>query len=570
MKTTVYPVPESESMECLGCAVGEVDENRKASRQVRKNFLTRCRFDQDLPIVFDMDRTHRLELTGFRLIAAWILSAVVTCFAGVESRADGVVRSDFVFQLNNSFFDSQAFSFSELLTGKEKIRIPDTEIFDQAPIRLQGIEVEFRYSMKGALEHVFLGAEQNLVSTEFSASVRIREVKVDSVIERKVGGAIVRARIRATCSNVVFDLPRGRAKILASLKASVGADGLPSLGIPWFRLDWNGGAWQPREVKCEGTKGFAERLSAGLANHLGDPARFVGHFKSAVDQRVTALQADVRSWFLTPKPFAIDVSGLKVTMYPRSIAQVHGNRFQIGGEIEFVFTNPRFNSVREVRGLGHAPTQSQFSLMVPEALVGTLNEMAQQSGFYQSRKSGREIEAFENLRSSSLSGWYVWPEIMNFNRQLDFLFDSWTTGTPRLSGLKARNDGVLAAQLALEMKTQNWAPLSQSFGHEKFSSFEVPMSGECLTYFATGPLGPELRVSFSSLNMDVRHEWDSVYVKKAKNTSVDTRTLRNEIRKKLLSDGLKFGVDKVRLNEKLQLVPSSFRQVPGWLVVDFK
>jgi hypothetical protein len=490
-----------------------------------------------------------------------------------QGRADGVLVSDFVFQLDQSYFNSPEFSFAGILQGQERFERTEIQIFDQVPIKLRNVVGEIQYNLDSAVKNWVLGAEHNVVSNQFSVMIRIGEVELDSIVERKVGGALVRARVKASCKNVKLELPAGRATIMGSITTAIDGAGLPSLSLPWFRAEWTADAWELHLTDCQGASGFAQRLTLGLKDYLKDPHQLSAEFKKALRKRVAEIDAAVKREFLKKKSLSVGIEGVQAVLYPEKITGLKEERFKIEGRLEVRFVNPDIEELIELRRSERMDGAEAFTLSVPDDFLHNLNLLAFKSGFYRKRKLGREIEAFRRLRSSWLMGWFVWPEVMRFDRKVDFVFDFWTSAVPKLASFKLNARGELQGQVSMTGRTQVWAPVAQQVGFERFSTFEVPLLGNYTARFEN-ERGPELRVRFNSLSLNIGHQWDPVYQQKQQErgewSAVNTRAIQKELKKSLINEGIQIPLDTLRLNEKRELVPILFKQSPGWLQIQFR
>lgn len=481
--------------------------------------------------------------------------------------ADGVVKSEFAFQMDNSIFVAPEFNFADKLQGEEKFQLPDTDVEDLAPVRIRGIEANVKYKMRSGSKQIFLGAEHTIVSEELEASIAIREISVDSVIDRVVNGVRARVRVQGSCSNIELKLPKGAARVAGTLRTGLDAAGLPDVDVPWFDVGWTEGSWQVGEFNCTGVDGFKERVSEGLRKYLRDPSPFIAEMKKAVSEKVNAYEADVRSWFLEPRPVSVDLSGVRVTMYPKTIRNAATGRFLVRGVLEFVFASSTVNRTIEVRASVEPSEVASFSLFLPQGLPQALNDLAWETGFFTYREKGSNLAAFKKIREELINEVVVWPELQIYPKSAEFLFDFTSPQMAQLSPLAAEADGTPVGNVAGDIQVQSWAPsLTGGSNYYKFVRFDVPFNGRYRLKIVSG----ELRAVFTDLTMDLAHTWDAEYKKRVQFDKVNTDPMKDEIQKTLKGDGYGIALGKIPLTSLMNLSPVSVRLESGWLRIECK
>jgi hypothetical protein len=135
--------------------------------------------------------------------------------------ADAVVKSDFVFQLDNSIFDDPKLDFLSRLQGHEEINMNDTLIQGEVPATVHGIHASMDYKLKASSRQIVLGAEQALESDTLNVNLLIDQIAVDTIVRRMVGGVLIEARVQGTCTAIPMSLSAGKAKVVGALKAAL-------------------------------------------------------------------------------------------------------------------------------------------------------------------------------------------------------------------------------------------------------------------------------------------------------------------------------------------------------------
>ena len=487
----------------------------------------------------------------------------------------GVVRSDFAFQLDNAVFDSPEFDFVPRLRGEDTVTLPDTVVQAEAPVLVKGITANVKYKLNAGSKKVFIGAEHMIASEELGARLNINSISVDAIVERIVDRVRVRSRVQGACSNIKIELNPGKARLIGIVKTSVDAQGLPEVSVPWFEITWAPDAWTVAPFSCSGTGGLEEAIRTGLTNYLKDARAFSNEFKKAVAAKMASVQSEVQGWFLKAKPVSIGIRDVSVVLYPKAIVKARGERFQVRGEIHFLFASKTLNETVDVRGAapsGAGFASESYSLWVPEGLIGALNDFAYRSGLYNLRRMGNEIAAFKTLRESWFSRAFVWPELGNFPDNADFLFDFLAGSRPRISAITDAGDGSLKTNLSGDIRVQTWAPDDKAKSYEKFVQFATPVSGEARVGLSPRESGgADLSIVFATLGLELSYEWDATYARnRLMNSSIGASTIQGELTKSLTTDGFTFSMSPLSLTSAMALSPFALGKTQGWLRIDWK
>lgn len=483
--------------------------------------------------------------------------------------ANGVVKSGFVFQVNQAVFDAPEFDLSSRLTGEEPISAPDTVFQDEAPVTVSGITGSVAYKLKTASTKLVLGGDTPLVSEDITAHLLIRQVSVDAVIERVVSGIVLRVHFQGMCENIPLVLPTGKGKVTATVRSGIGADGLPTVAVPGFQIDWAPDSWVIGDFNCTGFDGFKDKVQAGLRSTLRDSSKLGSGLQNAVQSKIVELQAQLQAWFLTPRPMDTGFAGIKFTLFPKSIANLTASGFQLQGDLAFEFPSAVVNESVDAGPVGATSgVLSDYALVVPDALLTQLNLMSYKTGSYLLRKKGQDVAAFKSFQSNGLAQMFVWPEISRFSSTDPFYFDLSAQSLPKLSAIKDNGKGELNGSLSGDIAVMTWSPKSKT-EFEKMVNFTTPFSGAYRMWIPAG--GTELKVSFTNQATQLKAVWDPAYLKRNNpNTYIAADTIESEIQTYLKDTGLSFSLGAISMSSKLSVRPTSLSKQPSGILIQFK
>ena len=490
--------------------------------------------------------------------------------------ADGVVTSGFIFQLDNSVFQAPEYSLSSVLSGAQAITLPDMTLQQgQYPVQVTGIQGTLNYQMKSSSNTIAVGSTEQISSQAVSAQLTIGQISINTVVQTVIGPITVDTTVQGSCTNIPLMLAAGQAQASGALTTGIDSSGLPSVQMSKFQISWPATAWQVGSFSCTGLDGMEAQVTAALQNYLKDSSTTAPQLTQMLNARLASYQADFRTKFLAPRPVPITASGLSVVLYPSSLAAVPGSTkglFEILGTIQFTFASSTFSAMTNVGSPTGAPViaagDSDFMLLVPSNLVAALNQSAYSSGFYNVRKNGTDLTAFENLRNSFFEAFFVWPEIENVPKQSQFVFDFSAPQLPVLSAFKDLGNGTLSGAISGEVDVMSWVAPSNIY--EKFTAFKAPSSGRFDLSFSSDSQGPFLNVLFSTMNMNLRAAWDPSYIKKVSNNYINTGLIQSSVTSSMTSTGLQMRFGTLDLSSTLALSPSALHQSPGWLQIEWK
>lgn len=512
-----------------------------------------------------------------------ILCGFIVLFFNQIVLADGVVSTDFVFQMNNSVFHAPEFDLSQNLSRKESFNFPDMVTQTEVPALVRGVTGDISYELESSSQKIFLGAEFNLQSKKLHAHLLIREISVDTVIEKIVDGVLIRARVQGACQNIPISLPEGSAKIIGAIRTGVDDFGLPTITLPYLEGNWSNESWVFGDFSCTGGDVFKGHVINGLKSFLDNKKEINDTLRFKLSQRIAEIQETVRAAFLRPQEIEVGLAGMKVKLKPRSIANLTGDGFQARGQLEFRFLSTTVNEEDSVITAMAAPTIVEgYSLMVPAGLMAALNKMAHKTGRYAFRKNGQELPAFKKLMKSRLAKFFVWPELNYFNKKSQFLFDFYTSDVPSLSRLVDHQDGTLTGQIQSELNALVWAPMATKY--LQMVNFKSPFSAtyslsisaqenqnqnKNTDFVETGAI---LNLGFvqDTLAMKLSANYSSEYRPILHSSRIAVSTIQSSITSSLYSSQFQVFIRALPLTSSLKLIPTKLAIREGWLSIDLK
>lgn len=514
--------------------------------------------------------------TNFRRFNSFIwtktivaVAALLTCVSAAQ--ADGTLSSDFVLQLDNSVFEAPQFELKKILSADGlKVQLPDMVVQNLLPVYVSGVSFSLNYKFETAADYPLLGTEVAAASTDFSGTLNIAKVHVNGDVREVHDGIEVIGHLNATCTDVKIELLPGKAKALGSILVQVDENGMPTLSVPWFDVSWLEDAWAVTSVSCTGAEGFDHKLKAELIKYLKSSASFAPQFKSFIEKTAADYQALLRDTFSQPFELPLGIRGVKSYLHAGKIEALRGDRFQLRGVVDFVFSSSSYNQSVKLSEKATLPIQRGFSLALPNGFISALSDMSYRAGFQKMTELGSTMKAFRDFRENGFEVSVAWPELGWYPKEMDFRFDFKTSTQPKFSALKGNGSGALIGDLTGNLNVDVWAQeFTAQMKYHKFGHFLSPLSAQYTLSIVSDSAGvPSLQLTFASLTMPLTYVWDPGYT--AKNPAVATDLIGDQIRDALLASPNTFALGTFEVHENLKFKPSALRQLGSWLLLDFK
>lgn len=345
-------------------------------------------------------------------------------------------------------------------SGKDEQMLEDVVIAQPFKTHLQKIKMTGTYEAQ-------LSAGASVLDFAFSAKIpalvlTIGRISTDAVIDRIVGGVHVQIYLKGHCENVVI---KGSESALFSSRVNLkaGENGLePVLGtvvvnqLPQWAIDMG---------QCHGPLGYDKALVAEVNKILSNKDEVQKIISAPLANKLQVLAAQWMTKVLGAQDFAINPQ-VKVQLTPEALDVVG-------------------KSAMVLRGTATAQLQSseQGVVAVDDAGFLAKSANAQETGFYISQKwlqksigkaqelgllrysfKSSSVEALKSLFSSRLYQFFLWPDLMRFARNVEFLFNLKVKSLEKMSYLYM-SGGALWYDLHAKGSVDTKAPEKKGYTH---------------------------------------------------------------------------------------------------------
>ena len=299
--------------------------------------------------------------------------------------------------------------------------------------------------------------------------VVLNSLSVDQVIERNVGGVVVRVHLQASCGPIEID------QAAATAQARFGFDwtgGSPSAAISTLDLGWAPGSWTFNSFACTGPSGLDQLVHDGLVSYFSEPTSLKPYVESYV---AANLQSSIDSVLVKLRePFVVGVSdvpgmgsmltGVGAVVSSRNAAPAITIAV---GDLSPVATGVigdlTLRTDAKVLALPALPvpsasvlkalSSSQPSLVggvdVLEFIVGT--RLAAQSSYF--RIDLQKVDAFHALMHNRIAQLFAWQDLWHYGSDAPFYLN---LSNPRALTLKRSGSSGLSSTMPLSTIIQSY------------------------------------------------------------------------------------------------------------------
>lgn len=281
------------------------------------------------------------------------------------------------------------------------------------------------------------------------AHVVLDSVSVDQVIERNVGGVVVRVHLNAVCGPIVIDQTDASAKAAFAISWTSGS---PAATLSSLDLGWAPGSWTFNDFTCRGPSGFDALVREGLASYLHDPAEL----KPYVEQYVAAnLQSSIDATLVRLRtPFVVDRGSREpITLTVGALSPA-----STGVIADLTLRTDSKTTPLPALPVPSASVLTKLSSSQP-ALIGGIDvlefivarKLAEQDRYY--RMNLQDVPAFHKLMHSRLAQLFAWQDLWHYPKDYPFYLNVYNPGE---LALKRTGASSLSSSIPLKAVIQSY------------------------------------------------------------------------------------------------------------------
>lgn len=351
--------------------------------------------------------------------------------------------------------------FSELeLKGTESYQLQDFTIETPFKTELKGISLSGAYSANMTLGSSTL--DFSIAAKMSGLVLRVQKISTDTVLRKNIGGINVEIFLKGFCENVEIK-SSDEATLTSQVQLQVAAQGLqPSVqNTVVNQLP----QWQVTMGQCQGPTGYDKALQAEIRNILTNKAEVQKIIMNPITAKIQSIAQTINQKIFATKDMQL-ANKAKVQLKPESLQVIGNNKlFLLTGKATAQFSSEKTGSA-----------------VVDDTAFASRLALAEQTGVYLSQKwvqesvlkakdlnllgysfSSSSIDSLKSLFSSRLYQFFLWPDLMRFARNVEFLFRLQLERLNKLTFLST-NDGALWYDFQGVGGVATKAPLKNGYG----------------------------------------------------------------------------------------------------------
>lgn len=292
-------------------------------------------------------------------------------------------------------------------------------------------------------------AGASVAVTGAKSHIVLNSVSVDQIIERNVGGVVVRVHLAADCGPIIIDQTNAAADAAFNLSWSTGS---PVATLSKLDLRWAPGSWTFNEFTCQGPSGLDALVREGLATYLRDPAEL----KPFVEQYIASnLQTNIDATLARLRdPFVIDSgSREKITLTVGALAPA-----STGVIADLTLRTDSKVTPRPALPVPSSSVLRTLSSSQP-ALIGGVDviqfivnrKLAAQAPYY--RINLQDVPAFHKLMHNRIAQLFAWQDLWHYGENAPFYLNVFNPGSLTL---KKAGSSSLSSTIPMKANIQSY------------------------------------------------------------------------------------------------------------------
>lgn len=442
-----------------------------------------------------------------------ILMMCLAAFVSSQAFAGARIESEFELVLPKSFQQNLIEQKWKSLASQKfsaNWQFPDQVV--EAPqsgqmiqVHLDGIQLALTTQLqKPALQNGGSQTLLELASSDLQAQMTIAKISVNQTVEQTVGGITGRFDLKAECNNVVLNMKAGAGHFAVALKPAV-ASTQASAQVNDVTLSWQPDAWVAQSFTCTGAEGFADLVSQQIQKISADSASFVNPRKDIIISYVKDYLGKFSIDLGVQRELISSRSDVKTSIIIDSFDESQSDKMVAKGRLTVDFT--RLDSA-DVISLSLSSKDANYTLgssaliRLPGAFAKEVMAKAYAANTWVHRLTSAQLPGFSSLMNSRFSQFFVWPELLNYQKSAKFLFDVYSNKDPKISG------SGLQYNVSLNLLTKMQAPNNGNY--VPFMNFTIPFASKVSMSVSNSVV----KAAFSNTDMTLKYQWDSSYVNK--------------------------------------------------------
>ncbi len=464
------------------------------------------------------------------------------------------VISEFVFSLSREDYNSINENVPLVFEGESKEQIVINTIAEPYKTVISPIKLSLNYQVqtKSALNK---DGRYPFFAYILQPKIEIDNIHTEDVITERIGNLIVNVNVRGYCQNLVAQYRQAYIPVKGYIQLKT-VNGQAELMLESFDFSYNSSFWGLNFSSCSGPKGYDEVLKNHIRRFLDDKIRIANLLEKGLKNQVSSTTVAINEQILRNQKYDIS-KDLMLELHPHSLQSSENQSVYVYGWLALTFKNHKSGGETYVTFKNLDLDKSgDTRLILPSGLSQVLMMASHNNDWLKHTVESNSIEGLSELTKSRFKQFFAWPDLMNFSKKTNFIFDIYSSAKPNLQIMGVTQNYQLLYSLESSVVSHMFYPENNKW--TPYVNFYSNLNSSVIVEVTN--VG--LRVSFSDLKAKSSYNFDSSYVyQRSPNEYIDVRTLEKHLISEVQSQKLDFNLGPINLNYLGEFYPKKFNIV---------
>lgn len=357
-------------------------------------------------------------------------------------------------------------------------------------------------------------------------TLTIGNFEIHDTVTRDVGGAHLIIHLDGACSNMAVHIPGGQWVVRGKMHWDLNSQA--------FLVVWEDFNFQMANVvpqvdvgQCKGQPALIRTLHDTIVSITQDQSWMQDVLKQGVLDWVQSSLGGLQTELLTERKSDWG-EHLKLAWQPATLTTLPGGLIRVAGVMVLAKPGSTLGADILVRNYDaqtlSAVTESGYVL--PKDFLQHALSYLFVNGELQYRLNSSKLAAFEALMQSRFLQFFVWPDLMSFREQTQFIFDLTSEQAPKLGVGSMLTGGGSSYSFSAPMIAHQWAPASTEY--LPYVDFRAPLTGRLTAKIQNGVLSLQTTTQ-NELNLKAQFRPEFARLR-SENTWIATSLLGSRVR----------------------------------------
>ncbi|MCB0390494.1 MAG: hypothetical protein KDD58_04350 [Bdellovibrionales bacterium] len=388
--------------------------------------------------------------------------------------------------------------------------------------------------------------------------VTIDSISTQDLVKERQGQLIINVKIDGKCEKLNLLYKQNYLPVNGIVKLE-SVNGKAQLKLKSFKFNYSGSLWDMNFASCLGPKGYEEVLKKNIKKYIDDKNLITDLIQRGIENQLTVATQDINERVLQPQFYTLS-EDVKLSIYPYLINIADDGAALLKGLISVEFVNNKSQQVIYVPldDFSYLST-SESKFILPASLVQKTLKAIYNNGLFRQLLYPQKIEGFKELLSSRFKQFFVWPDLANFSKKTDFIFDIYPYSIPEVTQMQMENQSLKIGTIT---NIANNMLMPKNSIYEPYVNFYARTAIDVILDIDTHGI----KVNFKQPRFNSAYKFDKKYIQENNpNEYIDIKMLQEGLGKALVQQEFHYDLGPLDLNLWGMLYPQRFNLTNNYL-----